>query len=109
MIGRTGPVDWVRFSPDGKRLATSSRDSTAKVWDAETGQEIFTLKGHTAAVGGVTFSPDGTRLATGSLDGVAKVWDLNTGKETAEPDGTHVECVGTCVQSRWKTVRDRRE
>ncbi len=37
----------VAFSPDGKRLASASQDGTVKVWDAATGQEILTLKGHT--------------------------------------------------------------
>ena len=38
------------WSPDGKRLATASDDKTAKVWDAASGQELLTLKGHTDGV-----------------------------------------------------------
>ena len=34
------------FSPDGKRVVTASDDNTARLWDAETGREIATLKGH---------------------------------------------------------------
>ena len=34
-----------------------------KVWDAQTGQELLTLKGHTGRVRSVAFSPDGKRLA----------------------------------------------
>ena len=37
-----------------------------KVWDAATGQEILTLKGHTGSVKSVAFSPDGKRLASAS-------------------------------------------
>jgi WD40 repeat protein len=39
----------VAFSPDGKRIVSGSRDKTVKVWDAERGQEVLTLKGHTDA------------------------------------------------------------
>jgi WD40 repeat protein len=40
----------VAYSPDGQRLVTGSDDNTAKVWDAKTGTELLTLKGHTSSV-----------------------------------------------------------
>jgi WD40 repeat protein/tRNA A-37 threonylcarbamoyl transferase component Bud32 len=70
----------VCFSPDGQRLATASV-GTARVWDARTGDELLSLKGHTETVTSVCFSPDGQRLATASWDNTAKVWDTRTGKE----------------------------
>ena len=45
-IGHTGPVSSVAFSPDGRRIVSGSGDKTLKVWDAATGQETLTLKGH---------------------------------------------------------------
>ena len=68
--GHSGGVLAVVFGPDGKRLATASEDRTAKVWDAQSGKELVTLRGgHSYDVRGVAFSPDGKHLATSSEDG----------------------------------------
>jgi WD40 repeat protein len=79
LTGHTGDVWGVSYSPDGKRLATSGSDKTARVWDAETGRELFTLL-HDDVVWKVAFSPDGKKIATASHDGTAKVWNSATGE-----------------------------
>ena len=57
------------------------RPGEGKVWDAQTGQVLFGLKGHTrGGVHAVAFSPDGKRLASvGS--GEVKLWEAQTGQE----------------------------
>jgi WD40 repeat protein len=74
----------INFSPDGRRVVTAFGyypDCTARVWDAATGQELATLKGHEAPVVGADFSPDGKLVATASLDETARLWESHTGKE----------------------------
>ena len=73
--------DSASFSPDGSRIVTGSCDRTAKVWDAKSGAEVLTLKGHTDWVNSASFSPDGSRIVTGSQDKTAKVWDAKSGAE----------------------------
>ena len=68
----------VSFSPDGKRIVSSSYDNTLKIWDAHTGQETFTLKGHKREVVSVNFSPDGKRIVSGCVDNTLKVWDISS-------------------------------
>jgi eukaryotic-like serine/threonine-protein kinase len=74
------------FSRDGERLASGGRtlgkSGEVKVWDAQTGRETLTLKGHTSAVSSVAFSADGKLIVSGSQDKTVKVWDAQTGQET---------------------------
>src|SRR5262249_34946723 len=58
-----------------------SENKTVRVWDALTGQEILTLKGHTHYVTSVVFSPNGRRLISACGDNTVKVWDAQTGQE----------------------------
>ncbi len=81
LVGHTGPVNSVAFSPDGKRIVSGSDDHTVKVWDADRGVQVLSLQGHTGMVLSVAFRPDGKRIASGSNDQTIKVWDVVKGSE----------------------------
>ena len=70
----------VAFSPDGRRIASASRDRTIRVWDATTGEIVAgPFTGHTDRVTSVAFSPDGQCIASASQDHTIRVWDSTTG------------------------------
>ncbi len=98
LLGHTNEVLSVTFSPDGQRIVTGSADRTAKVWDAQTGQELLTLEGHTVGVTSVAFSPDGHRILAGSADRTAKVWDAEIGQELPTLKG-HTDFVSSIAFS----------
>jgi WD40 repeat protein len=62
------------FSPDGQRLAAGSEANTVRIWDALTGQLLFTHRGHTNLVLSVAWSPDGKWLASCGRDRTVRVW-----------------------------------
>ncbi len=82
------------FSPaTSSRLATGSGDSTARIWDCETGTPLHTLKGHTGWVLAVAWSPDDGMLATGSMDNTVRLWDPAKGKALGGPLRGHTKWI----------------
>jgi WD40 repeat protein/serine/threonine protein kinase/DNA-binding XRE family transcriptional regulator len=88
MTGHDDTVMDIAWSPDGSRFATTGKDGTLRIWDAETRAELANISAHPAFAAGATlgtpelaWSPDGNRIATAGLDKTAKVWDVATGKE----------------------------
>jgi WD40 repeat protein/predicted Ser/Thr protein kinase len=76
--GHTGAVEWVTFTPDGRRIlsAGGEGDSTLRIWDATTAKELQCFRGHRLGVLGVAVSPDGGYALSGSVEGVLRLWRL---------------------------------
>lgn len=79
----------VTVSPDGKRIAAAAmRSEDISIWDAESGSELLTFKGHKNKVAAsVVFSPDGKQLVSGGFDNTIKVWDVSNGSEIMKLSG----------------------
>jgi WD40 repeat protein len=74
--------DWVRcmsFTPDSLKLVSGSFDKTIKLWQLETGTELYTLGERLKGVFALAVSPDGKLLASGSWDETIELWNLETG------------------------------
>jgi serine/threonine protein kinase len=75
MTGHTDAVFSVAFSPDGKTLASGSRDTTIRLWNLASHTQRASLAAG-AIVNLVAYSPDGKTLAGGA--GPVKLWDAAT-------------------------------
>ncbi|ETO32859.1 WD-40 repeat protein [Reticulomyxa filosa] len=79
--GHYSIVNSVRFSADGRKVASASYDHTIQIWNAISGKQLHIFRGHTDQVFSVRFSPDGYTVVSCSRDETIRLWDINTGNE----------------------------
>ncbi len=68
----------VRFSFDGKTLATTSTDEAAiRLWSVADGASVATLTGHAGSVNEIEFGPTSPTLYSAGADSTIGVWNLD--------------------------------
>ncbi len=102
-------VNAVRFSPDGKTLATGggelSRSGDIIFFDVATGKATHTWKEHhTDTALCLDFSPDGKRLASGAADKIARVTDIASGKQVNLFEGHTHHVMGIAFRSDGRVL-----
>ncbi|MBZ5521961.1 MAG: TIR domain-containing protein [Acidobacteriia bacterium] len=86
------------WSPDGRRILSSSADNTLRIWDASSGQTLVTFFGHQNYVWSCAWSPDGRRILSSSADNTLRIWDASSGQTLATLSG-HESSVRACAWS----------
>lgn len=84
--GASYGINTVAVSPDGKTIASGSRDGMLKLWNLDqnaggtTPTSGRSLGGDLYGENAVAFSPDGKLLVSGSDDNSIRIWDVDQGK-----------------------------
>jgi len=102
------PAFRLRFSRDGRWLATGSMTGALRVWDTASWQQIVEAKPHGDRLSAITFHPNGSQAVTASWDGLVKFWQLPEWRELRSLDDHHAS-VATAAYSddaRWLLTGD---
>jgi WD40 repeat protein len=95
-MGHILAIESVKFSSDGKFIASGSWDGTVRVWDSKTGFQVSGPFQTGQEILSVVFSPDDKRILAGCGDSKVYIWDLQTGAVAIGPLTGHQDIV-TCV------------
>lgn len=81
---KVGHILWHPVASD--ILASASNDYSIKVWNVETGEDLYTLQ-HKDLITSFAFNHDGSLIATVCRDKTLRVWDIRAEKVIAEGPG----------------------
>ena len=83
LSGHVDAILALAFSPDGKHLASVSRDQSVRLWDVHSGELVHDLSKPASEPLGLAFAPDGSRLAVADSAGGIRYWAMDSLRDIA--------------------------
>ncbi|KAL8978081.1 MAG: hypothetical protein Q9205_006251, partial [Flavoplaca limonia] len=101
-LGQNAGEVWaMRFSHNGKMLATSGQATDVLIYDTDTFQVLHRLTEHTDHVAYLAWSPDDRKLITCSHDKTSRVWDAPSGQRILKIDHHNHPGPGNLTAAAW--------
>ena len=99
--GASGIWD-LKWSPDGRRLASCSRDDKIRIWDTSSGNSDCTLTELNNTIDHVSWHIDGVLLAAAGIQGI-RIWDTRSEQVVHQIPGTESGRTGDqeCLHIAW--------
>lgn len=105
LLGHSLPISSAVWAHDSSLLATSSADSTVRLWNPQTGEQVRRID-HSLPVRGVIWSADDKRLLTWASDDVIRIWDAKTGELSRAYDRLPTGVAGGSQGIAWSPTND---
>ena len=102
--GRSGRVEGVSISFDGKTAISGGADKSLRVWDVKSGKCLRTLPGHTDSILSVSITPNARIAVSGSEDKTLRIWEIETGKCLKILEGHTDSVESVSITADGKTV-----
>jgi len=108
-------ISYASFAPRAPCILTTSRDCTARLWNARSGQRLGAVLKHENTITHADFDPGGRLIVTGGRDAAVKLWSIDTGELLAvllghtapvvhvafDPTGSRVVSSGDLAARIW--------
>lgn len=79
LVGHSARISKIRFSSNGKMLATASTDKTIQLWFIDNLNELpIVMDDHTSFVFDIAFSPDNSYIIAATQSDGVKIWPTNS-------------------------------
>ncbi|ETO33521.1 hypothetical protein RFI_03583 [Reticulomyxa filosa] len=79
--GHSDEVHGIKFSLDGTKIVSYSKDKTIRIWDTSSRKQLHALEGHADRIRAVECSHDSSKIVSCSWDKTIRIWDVLSGQQ----------------------------